>query len=114
MKEVMTMNQYDTDKISSTGNNFLMGLVCGAAVGAAVGLLLAPKTGAQMRQQLADSTDRLRKRATDGYATAVHSVSDAVDDVVARGNKAVQRGKTAYEDVRQSANAAILDVKAGL
>lgn len=77
----MTMKQYDTEQ--SSGSNFLMGLVCGAAVGAAVGLLLASKSGAELRQQLASSTDGLRKRASEGYTQAVHTMSDVVDDVVA-------------------------------
>lgn len=108
------MNQYDTERSNSTGSNFLMGLVCGAAVGAAVGLLLAPKTGAQMREQLASSGDRLRKRASEGYSTAVHTMSDVVSDVVARGNKAVQKGKSAYEDVREAATASMPNGNSGL
>jgi gas vesicle protein len=98
------MKQYDTEQ-SNSNSNFLMGLVCGAAVGAAVGLLMAPKSGAELRSQLSSSTEGMRKRAVDGYSTAVHAVSDVVSDVVARGSNAVQRGKSAYEEVRQSATA---------
>jgi gas vesicle protein len=76
--------------------NFLMGMVCGAAVGAAVGFLLAPKSGAELRQQISTSADGLRRRA-----------SDAVGDVVTRSTKAVQRGRQAYEDVRQQTGAAV-------
>ena len=103
------MKQYDTEISgnSGSGSNFLMGLLCGAAVGAVVGLLLAPKSGADLRRQISSSTDGLRKRAAEGYSTAVHTMSDVVDDVVARGSKAVQRGKSAYEDVRQSATSAV-------
>jgi gas vesicle protein len=96
------MNKYDTEQ-SSGNSNFLMGLVCGAAVGAAVGLLLAPKSGAELRSQLSSSTEGLRKRASDGYSTAVHAVSDVVSDVVARSSNAINRGKSAYEEVKQSA-----------
>jgi gas vesicle protein len=99
------MKQYETEQ--SSGSNFLMGLVCGAAVGAAVGLLLAPKSGAELRQQISTSTDKLRRRAVDGYEQAADSVSGMVDDVVERSNKAMQRGKQTYENVRQSADAAV-------
>lgn len=89
--------------IETEGSGFVMGLLCGAAVGAAVGLLLAPKAGSDLRQQLYDSTGRLRRRATEGYVAAVDTVSGAVDDVIGRGKKAAQRGQETYENVRQAA-----------
>ncbi|MSO48435.1 MAG: YtxH domain-containing protein [Acidobacteria bacterium] len=76
--------------------------MCGAAVGAAVGLLLAPKAGAELRQQIYDSTGRMRRSATDGYETVTH----AVDDLVERGKRAAQRGVETYENVRQTATEA--------
>ncbi len=76
--------------------------MCGAAVGAAVGLLLAPKAGAELRQQIYDSTGRMRRSATDGYDTVTH----AVDDLVERGKRAAQRGVETYENVRQTATEA--------
>lgn len=99
------MKQYETEQ--SSGSNFLMGLVCGAAVGAAVGLLLAPKSGAELRQQISTSTDKLRRRAVEGYESAAESVSGVVDDMVERSTKAVQRGRQTFEHVRQSADAAV-------
>jgi gas vesicle protein len=99
MKEAM-MREMNTD---SNGGGFVMGLVVGAAVGAAVGMLLAPKAGAELRNQLYETTGRLRKSAATGYASAVDSVSDVVDDVVARGKVAAQRGQETYENVKKSA-----------
>lgn len=90
------MKTYEND---GNGGGFVMGLLCGAAVGAAVGLLLAPKAGAELRQQIYDSTGRIRRGATDGYETVTH----AVDDLVERGKKAAQRGVETYEQVRQTA-----------
>jgi gas vesicle protein len=81
-----------------------MGLICGAAVGAAVGLLLAPKAGAELRHQIYETTGRLRKSAEKSYASAVDTVSDVVDDVVERGKTAAQRGQETYENVRKSAS----------
>lgn len=85
------------------GGGFMMGVVCGAAIGAAVGLLLAPKAGSELRQQLYESTGRLRRRAGDGYAEAADTVTGAVGDVMDRGKRAVRQGQEAYESVRQSA-----------
>ncbi len=95
------LNTYESD---SRNSGFLMGMICGAAVGAAVGLLLAPKAGAELRQQLYDSTGRLRETAVKGYETAVDTVSSAVDNVVERGKAAAQQGHEAYDSVRKSAS----------
>ena len=80
-------------------STFALGLICGAAVGAAAGLLLAPKSGAELRSQLADSTERLRRSALDTYDQA----ADAVDGVVERGKKAVQKGRDTFDQVAAAA-----------
>ena len=94
------LNSYDSE---SHNSGFLMGMLVGAAVGAAVGMLLAPKAGSELRQQLYDSTGRLRQTAMKGYETAVETVSHAVDNVVERGKAAAQQGQQTYENVRKSA-----------
>ena len=95
------MKSYDSE--NSSGSGFMMGVVCGAAVGAAVGLLLAPKAGAELRQQLYESSGRLRRKAADGYNAAAETVSHVVDDVSQRASDAVRRGKETYENIRQTA-----------
>lgn len=93
------MREMKTSENDGNGSGFVMGLVCGAAVGAAVGLLLAPKAGADLRQQIYDSTGKIRQSATDGYETVTHAVGNLVD----RGKKAAQQGVETYEQVRQTA-----------
>lgn len=76
-----------------SGNEFFIGLLCGAAVGAAIGLLLAPKTGAEMRQTIAESADRFRRRANETYNDA----SGAVSNLVEKGRSAMRRGQGKVE-----------------
>jgi len=82
---------------------FALGLLCGAALGAAVGLLLAPKRGADLRHDMSDSAQRFRRRAVEAASHA----SQAVTDVVARGRRAVQVGAETYRqttaDLKQGA-----------
>jgi len=85
-----------TDTGGSTTSSFLMGLLCGAALGAAAGLLLAPKTGTEMRRQVVDSAGQWRRKATAAYDTA----SSSINDVVARGREAIQVGKEAFQRTR--------------
>ena len=78
------------------GNDFVVGLLCGTAVGTAVGLLLATKTGAELRGQIAQSADRLRRRVGESYDRASEAVGQAVD----KGRDAVRQGRQTFEDVK--------------
>jgi gas vesicle protein len=82
-----------------SGGGFVMGLMCGVAIGAAMGLVLAPKTGAELRRTLQDSTDDLRKKAGEAYNQA----SETVNDAVAKSREAVSRGRQAFESARVTA-----------
>lgn len=93
------MRERVTSDTGSHYGGFLLGLVCGAAVGAAVGLLCAPKSGSQLRQQLAASTGRLRQSAVKGYET-----------VVERGQMAARQGLETYDQVRQAATSGAHEV----
>jgi len=64
----------------------------GIALGGAIGLLFAPKRGSELRRQVADSAERMRRQATDLYGTA----SDTVTDVVQRGRRAIEAGSDAF------------------
>jgi gas vesicle protein len=84
----------------SGGGSFLIGLLCGTALGAAIALMFAPKAGSELRQTLYDSTGELRKKAYETYGQA----SEQVNNMVAKGKQAVDRGKEAFENARQSAS----------
>ena len=77
-------------------SSVLLGLVCGAAAGAVLGLLLAPRPGAELRHQMADSARRAKQRATEAYDQA----SGRVRDVVERSRRAYNAGRDAYYDSR--------------
>jgi gas vesicle protein len=80
---------------------FITGMLCGAAVGAALGLLYARQPGDQLRTRIADQTDALRRRASKAYTNATRAVSsavnmgrDAVTDAASRGREAYQAART--------------------
>src|SRR3954463_15607607 len=81
--------QYDEE---TGGGGFVFGLLCGAALGAAVGLMFAPKAGSELRRTLYDSTGDIRKKATDAYGQATQTVND----YVSKGKDAVDRGRQAF------------------
>ena len=105
---------YDIGQQPSNGNggSFLFGMLCGAAIGAAIGLMFAPRSGAETRAQLANQTERLRRnareqaewlrqRAGDMYGTA----SGAINEVVSRGREAFDVGREAFQRTRPNGGA---------
>ena len=81
------------------GGGFVLGLLCGAALGAAIGLMFAPKAGSEFRQRLYDSTGDIRRRAYETYDQA----TEQVNNIVSKGKQAVDRGREAFDSARQSA-----------
>ena len=77
---------------------FASGLAVGALIGAAVALLFAPKSGAELRSQVSDSAKRYKRRAGEAYDGA----SDAAGEVIARGRRAFEAGREAYRATRPS------------
>lgn len=80
------------------GQLFLYGLICGALIGAAAGLLLAPRAGAALRHDMTDSARRLRRKAGELYDEA----SQVVGDVAARSRRAFEAGREALQSARPS------------
>jgi gas vesicle protein len=66
-EEAMHMSK---DYPNGRGRTFLVGVLCGAAVGTAAGLLLAAKTGAELRRDLSARADRIGRRVSDTYVRA--------------------------------------------
>ena len=81
------------------GGGFLIGLLCGTALGAAIGLMFAPKAGSEFRQRLYESTGDIRRKAYETYDQA----SEQVNNMVTKGRQAVDRGREAFDTARQSA-----------
>ena len=78
--------EYDRFEREEGGGSFLMGLLAGTVLGAGLGMLFAPKAGAELRSQLVDQTGKLREKADQSYQQATDKVSQIVD-----------RGREAYD-----------------
>ncbi len=86
----MRMGKYQSsDGAAGTAVTFLL---IGVGVGAALGLLLAPKTGRQLRKDL--------KRSYDG---ALDTVSDWTDEAKDRFGDVVEKGSDFADDLRAKA-----------
>ena len=83
--------EYDRFEREDGGGSFLMGLLAGTVLGAGLGMLFAPKAGADLRNQVSEQAGRLRTTANDAYSQATEKVSQMVD-----------RGREAYDRARSS------------
>jgi gas vesicle protein len=100
---------YEFDRVEREdgGSSFLMGLLAGTVLGAGLGMLFAPKAGAEVRKQLSEQATRLRStasdtihQASDRLSQASQQASDKVSQMVDRGREVVDRGRDAYERER--------------
>jgi gas vesicle protein len=89
------------DNEGGGGGSFVMGLLTGTVLGAGLGMLFAPKSGSELRNQLSEHAGSLANAASEGYRRAQESASDWSDkgrdmyekarDVVSRGADEAQR-----------------------
>lgn len=59
----------------------LVGLISGAAAGAVVGLLFAPKKGTETRKKISETSDSYLQEAKNKFNEFADSVSHKVDEV---------------------------------
>lgn len=63
----------------SDSRDFLKGLIIGGLIGAAAGILFAPKSGRETREDISRKTQDLLTRAKEEYETAVEKSKKAYD-----------------------------------
>ena len=70
---------------------FLAGAMIGGAVGAVAALLLAPKTGREMRGELADRSEDMFDKAKDYFNEATDDEDEIEDEFVNEGRMKAER-----------------------
>ena len=77
------------------GGSFVMGLLTGTVLGAGLGMLFAPKPGAELRNQITEQAGNLANTASEQYRRASEVASDLADrgrDVYGKARDAVSKG----------------------
>jgi gas vesicle protein len=92
--------EYDRIEREDGGSSFLMGLLAGTVLGAGLGMLFAPKAGADTRRQLSEQANRLRSTANDTYNQASEKVHQTYQQASEKVSQIVDRGRDAYERTR--------------
>src|SRR5919201_992375 len=95
-------NGYDRfENETGGGGSFVMGLLTGTVLGAGLGMLFAPKSGSELRNQISEQAGNLANTASDQYRRVTEAAGDLADrgremydkarDAVARGTEEAQR-----------------------
>ena len=87
----MRIGKYESSDSSSAGTAVTF-LLIGLGVGAALGLLLAPKTGRQLRKDLRRS-----------YDDALETASEWTDEAKGRFEEVVEKGSDLADELRSKA-----------
>ena len=95
--------EFRSDRYENSTAPFLTGVIWGMAIGAVATLFLAPRRGAELREQVADSVNKASRRAVDTYnrasetattfagraAIMAESLSDRAATMTAKLNRAI-------------------------
>lgn len=82
----------------TTQSKVILGLVGAAAVGVAIGLLIAPETGSDMRKKIGNTTSDWAGRLSDLFSNA----KDEVDNVKDKGTKLAADAANKFNNVKES------------
>jgi len=88
------MAEYDRYE-NDHGGGFMMGLLTGTVLGAGLGMLLAPRAGAELRGQLGEQARNLANTASEQYRRASETAGGWAErgrDAVNQAREAVGRG----------------------
>src|SRR3954470_17351834 len=92
-------DSYDRfDNEGNGGGSFVMGLLTGTVLGAGLGILFAPKSGSDLRNQLTEQAGNLANSASDGYRRA----SEAAGDWADRGRELADRGRDLVDKAKDA------------
>ena len=83
------------DDAEGNGGGFMMGLLTGAVLGAGIGVLLAPKTGADLRGQIGEQARALGTKASEQYRRASETTSGLAErgrEMVGQARETMSRG----------------------
>lgn len=93
------------DQESSSGGMFLLGVVAGALVGTGVALLVAPKAGAEMRQDLNAGWGSLRDAAARRYRELADRAGVQVENLDEKAGHFADQLETSAREAIDTASA---------
>jgi gas vesicle protein len=96
-----------SDNDSNAGGSFVMGLLTGTVLGAGLGMLFAPKAGAELRNQVREQAGNLANTASDGYRRAAETAGQYAGRAAETANQYAERGRDMAGDLAGRAREAV-------
>lgn len=78
-------------------SRFFEGLVVGGVLGYIVGILSAPKSGVELRRQIADNSEDIYKQASDSLGTVREKTNQVYSDVHSRGSEVLKKASDSVQ-----------------
>jgi len=88
--------------VSVKTGDFLKGVLVGGLIGAAVGILFAPKSGKETREDIARRTEEIIKKARDEYELAVEKSKMAYETAIKKAKEIQLMAREKVEDVEDA------------
>jgi gas vesicle protein len=86
----------------SGGGSFVMGLLTGTVLGAGLGMLFAPKAGAELRSRLSAQAGNLANTASEGYRKATENAGQWAEKGRDAAGEWAEKGKDMYGKAREA------------
>jgi len=84
----------------SNSSRFFEGLLLGGIMGFLGGILFAPKSGRELRRELAEGSDELYKNASSSISDLKDRGQQAVQDLQTRGDAAIKQATQQFQETR--------------
>jgi gas vesicle protein len=94
-------DSYDNYEAGNGGGGFMLGLLTGTVLGAGIGMLLAPKAGAELRGQIGEQARTMGNKASEQYRRASETATGWAEkgrEAVNQAREAVMRGAEQARD----------------
>ena len=90
------------DNEGGGGGSFVMGLLTGTVLGAGLGMLFAPKSGSELRNQISEQAGNIANSASDGYRKASEAASEGYRRASETAGEWADRGREMYDKTRDA------------
>ncbi len=90
------------DNEGGGGGSFVMGLLTGTVLGAGLGMLFAPRSGSELRNQISEQAGNIANSASDGYRKASEAASEGYRRASETAGEWADRGREMYDKTRDA------------
>lgn len=91
--------------MSNRTEDFIKGLLVGGLIGAALGILYAPKSGKETREEIGRKTEELMAKAKEEYEVALEKSKKAYDAAVNRLKQMESSAKEKVDEMEEKVSA---------